>query len=131
MQVAKTRVGGRKGDMTTNIINVTPHDVKIVDDTGAVVEVFPASGFAIRLASETKQIGTVAGVPLTSTVYGEPVLITPDGEQVALPAQEEGKFFIVSAMVKTALSGRTDLLVPAEQVRDDQGRVIECKSLGI
>lgn len=117
--------------MTTNIINVTPHDVKIVDEAGTVVKVYPASGFAIRLASETKQIGTVDGVPLTTTVYGEPVLITPEAEQVALPAQEEGKFFIVSAMVKTALSGRTDLLVPAEQVRDDQGRVIGCKSFGI
>lgn len=131
MQVAKTRVGGRKGDMTKNIINVTPHDVKIVDDMGAVVKVFPASGFAIRLASETKQIGTMDGVPLTTTVYGNPVLITPEAVQVALPAQEEGEFFIVSAMVKAALSGRTDLLVPAEQVRDDQGHVIGCKSLGI
>lgn len=114
----------------TTIINYTPHAVKIVDGEGALVREFAPSGFAIRLASETKRIGTVAGVPLTTTEYGEPVLVTPEGDQVAMPEPEDGKLYIVSAMVRAALPGREDLLVPAEQVRDDQGRIVGCRSLG-
>ena len=41
-----------------------------------------------------------------------------------------GVFYIVSQLVKNALPDRTDLLVPAEVVRDGNGNIIGCKSLG-
>ena len=62
------------------------------------------------------------GTHLTRTVFGE-----PEG----LPAYEEGTFYIVSQIVKSALPYRTDLLVPAEMVRDAAGNVVGCKSLGL
>jgi hypothetical protein len=39
-------------------------------------------------------------------------------------------YYIVSAMVRAALPDRKDLLVPSQQVRDDAGRVVGCKTLG-
>ena len=40
-------------------------------------------------------------------------------------------YYIVSQLVKNALFSRKDLLVPAEVVRDEQGVILGCKSLGI
>ena len=61
------------------------------------------------------------GTPTTRTVFGE-----PEG----LPDFVEGTFYIVSQLVKSALPQRNDLLVPAEVVRDSEGNIIGCFSLG-
>ena len=113
-----------------SIINCTPHAVKIVDGAGALVKEFTPSGMTIRLSAKTVEIGGLEGVRLTSTTYGEPVLVTPVGEG-ALPEENASTYYLVSAMVRSALPHRGDLLVPAEQVRDDQGRIVGCKSLGV
>ena len=116
---------------TNLVVNTTPHAVKLVGEEGAVVREYAPSGLTIRLRQETVSVGMLPdGTPLTRTQYGEPVLVTPEGQK-PLPAPEEGVWYIVSAMAKAALPGRKDLLVPAEQVRDDQGRVQGCKSLGV
>lgn len=108
--------------MENKIFNYTPHDVVLYnEDATEIVKVFPSVG-TIRLASTTEPAGEFDGVPLTKTVYGK-----PEG----LPECQEDVCLIVSAMVKNACPGRGDLLVPGEQVRDDKGRVIGCKSLGI
>ena len=112
------------------IKNCTPHAVKIVDETGALLKELAPSGQTIRLSAKTVEVGCLDGVRLTSTAYGAPVLVTPDGE-CALPEERPDTFYLVSAMVKGALPQRRDLLVPAEQVRDDSGRVVGCKSLGV
>lgn len=64
----------------------------------------------------------IDGVKITTTQFGE-----PEG----LPDFEEGVFYITSQLVKSALPQRSDLLVPAEVVRDENGNIIGCKSLGI
>ena len=103
------------------IINMTPHVVNIVNVDGKEIARFESTG-QIRLSSRTIPVGRVAGVSLTKTIFGE-----PEG----LPDFSEGTFYIVSQIVKSALPDRTDLLVPAEVVRDDSGRIIGCRSLGI
>lgn len=106
-----------------NLINMTPHDITIVDVNGNIIKVIPASGKLIRLAQFTVNAGfTVDDVPITKTSYSE-----PNG----LPDYELGKFYIVSQLIKSAIPYREDLLVPAEMVRDDKGNILGCKSLGI
>lgn len=106
-----------------NLINMTPHDITIVDVNGNIIKVIPASGKLIRLAQFTVSAGfTVDDVPITITSYSE-----PNG----LPDYELGKFYIVSQLIKSAIPYREDLLVPAEMVRDDKGNILGCKSLGI
>ena len=82
----------------------------------------PASGNVIRLAAETVNVGNHDGIPLTETIFGSPT---------GLPAQAPGTLLIVSQLVKSALPERTDLVVPAEVVRDAAGNIIGCKSLGL
>ena len=104
------------------IINMTPHEVTLVGENGEVIRRFPPSGELVRLSVQTAGAGEFDGVPLTRTEFGE-----PEG----LPPVSEGTRLIVSAMVKSALPERADLLVPNEAVRDPQGRIIGCRSLGV
>ena len=104
------------------IYNKTPHAVHIVDEKGQVVRTYEKGDSQIRLAVKTVQDAPLAdGTPTSRTNFGE-----PEG----LPDFQEGTFFIVSQLVKSALPERTDLLVPAEVVRDEKGNIIGCKSLG-
>jgi len=103
------------------VINKTPHDVNIVSEDGRVVKTYPRGDSLIRLGVETVQDTPLDGIPTSKTIFGE-----PEG----LPDFVEGTFYIVSQLIKSTLPGRTDLLVPAEVVRDKSGRIIGCKSLG-
>jgi hypothetical protein len=104
------------------IINATPHPVHIVAGD-SVVKTIPPSGVVIRLKATTVDSGVrVDGVPITKTVFGQ-----PEG----LPTYEAGTYYIVSQLVKTALPDRADLLVPAEVVRDTNGNIVGCRSLGM
>jgi len=102
------------------IINKTPHDVNIVKEN-EVIKTIPKSDSQIRLSVQIAQAEPIDEIKTSFTVFGE-----PEG----LPEYEEGVFYIVSQLVKSALPGREDLLVPAEVVRDEKGQIIGCKSLG-
>lgn len=103
------------------IINATPHPINLVDDLGNIIKTFEL-GISIRLESQTVQVGNIDGIPITKTLFGDPI---------GLPEWKVDVYYIVSAMVKNACPFRSDLLVPSEQVRDASGRIIGCKSLGI
>lgn len=114
------------GSSTTTaatVKNGTPHKITIVDDAGRVVHEIPTSE-VIRCAVSTAHVGTlVVGdvtIPVTSSVYGE----------ANLPPVEDGVFWVVSALVRAAHPERDDLLVPADLVRDEEGAIIGCRSLG-
>jgi len=109
--------------MENIIVNMTPHAVTIVNGEGQIIKSIPASGGQIRLKTSTVLTEVVVdGVPVSKTVFGE-----PEG----LPEQVEGTYIIVSQLVKSVLPQRSDLLVPAEVVRDAAGNIVGCKSLGI
>lgn len=102
-----------------NIKNLTPHEVRILNDNNEVVVTLNSEGIA-RVSSESKIVDTLNGVPITETVFGE---------VTGLPPEAEDTYYVVSRMVASAASERRDLLVPGLQVRDEQGRVVGCKSL--
>lgn len=115
----------------TVIINMTPHDVTIVDANGARVRVFPRSGLTIRCQSKTEVIGDLDGIPMTRTAYGTLTVVNAaDGLELEMPEREEGIFYIVSSLAAQA-ARRDDFLVPSESVRDGAGRIVGCKSLGL
>lgn len=112
---------------TTQLINLTPHTINLVAEDGTQLLYLESQGVA-RVASTTEvvgylQVGEVA-VPQTHTTFGE---------VEGLPDPTPGVCYIVSNMIISALAQqdirRTDLFTPGMQVRDDQGRVIGCRSL--
>lgn len=104
------------------IINLTPHAITIVDESGNVLRNIDPEAKPARLKVSTVQAHPIDGVPTSKTVFGEPE---------NLPEQKWGVYLIVSQLIKSALPERTDLLVPAEVVRDEKGNVVGCRSLGL
>ena len=103
------------------IKNFTPHSITICNNAGEVARVIQPEGL-VRLKAVTVPAGEIDGVPVTRTEFGQ---------AEGLPEFKEGIFIVVSQLVKTALPSRSDLLVPAEVVRDEKGNIVGCKSLGL
>lgn len=115
-----------------HIVNLTPHDVNLVrEENGKIVETikFMPCGTIARCSQTTEKIGDVeidigfvthSPIPITKTTYGE---------IEGLPEQDRDHIYIVSALVANAATDRYDLVIPNELVRDENGRIIGCKSL--
>lgn len=112
---------------TTQLVNLTPHTITLVDQNNQVILTVESSAVA-RVSAQTTTVGTYSvngiEIPRTHTVYGE---------VEGLPAPTPGTVYIVSGMIVSALASqgirRDDVVVPGLQVRDEQGRVIGCRSL--
>ena len=110
--------------MATNITNLTPHAITIIKD-GAVVAVFPSEGVA-RASQQTECVGEIEGIELVTMKFGEPE---------DLPDPVEGVYYVVSIITANAAkaAGRRtdDLLITADPVRDDDGRIIGCERFAL
>lgn len=102
-------------------VNLTPHEINVMGISGDVITI-PTSGTVARLKTGIAQIGEAEGVRFTKTVFGE-----PEG----LPEPEDGVVFLVSQLIKNALPRRSDLGVPAEIVRDAEGKILYAQSIGL
>ena len=108
------------------LVNLTPHTITIVNPkTGEVFVEIPPSGDVCRVACTTVYTGySIGGIPITRNTYGE---------VVNLPDEKVGTYYIVSSLVRSALiesgKNRTDIFIPNESIRDNQGRIIGCASL--
>ena len=115
----------RKEPTMAKIINLTPHTVSIVDEDGTVKATFPSEGSA-RADQIATKIGELDGIELVSMKFGA---------TENLPASEDGTYYIVSVITANAAKaeGRTtsDLVITADPVRDDSGRIIGCRRFAI
>ena len=104
------------------LVNLTPHALSLVVGSEAVT--VPPSGTVARVSVTRESAGTVTvggvQVPLYRTTYG-----AVEG----LPDPAPNTLFVVSAVVAAAARDRTDLVVPDDLVRDDQGRVVGARGL--
>ena len=104
------------------VINKTPHPVHIIDENGQVIRTYEVGDSIISpTITIIQDIPLSDGTPTSKTIFGNPE---------ELPEFIEGVFYIVPQLVKYSEPNRTDLLVPAEIVRDKTGNIIGCKSLG-
>ena len=93
-----------------------------MDNNKSIIKTYSSKGMA-RVKTESIQINTVDSVNLYRTKFGE---------VEGLPAQQqEGTYYIVSSLVKSALPDRTDLLTPSQQQRNDEGVIIGCLGLDV
>ena len=104
------------------LVNLTPHDVTILNDKNEPITTFKSQG-VVRLKTTSRQVATIEiegyQVPVNQTVFGD---------VQGLPQETKGFKYIVSQLVKSALPDRNDLLVPDGIIRDDKGVIIGCKS---
>src|SRR5690606_41465784 len=107
------------------VINFTPHDVVIVNDSGKEIKRYPASGNVARVNTHAELIGKLDGIQVVRTKYGD-----VDG----LPDKQSDTVYIVSLVVAQASRGtRTGVYVPdtgpGGVVRDDKGQIIGVRRL--
>lgn len=102
------------------LINLTPHDITFIGENGEKRIILP-SGKLARVAAKTVTVGSIDGIPVTATEFGE---------VEGLPEPAADTIYIVSSLVAQRVPERTDVYVPSESVRDENGRIIGCKSLG-
>ena len=104
------------------IMNLTPHSISFCDTEGTVILTVEPSGQLARVSCKTVMTGeSFNGIPVTKTVYG-----TVEG----LPEPKDGTVFVVSSLVAARVPDRGDVFIPNESVRDENGRIIGCRSLG-
>lgn len=101
-------------------INLTPHDITIVKEGGNIV--IPASGNVARVETIKDTVGYIDGIPIHKTRFGE---------VVGLPDPADDTMCIVSLATAKAASGRRDLVVTDDAVRDNNGRIIGCRALAM
>jgi hypothetical protein len=116
--------------------NLTPHAVRVGE-----VEFAPSGAIARALEEATPAAPICVARPLVVgalTIGSLPSVDVPTCTTryiglADLPAPQPGVYLIVSMVIPpvAAQQGRWtgDLLVPGEQVRDPQGRIIGCRSL--
>ena len=112
------------------VINLTPHDVNVVNADGNITATYVRSGVVARVTTVKEVCGTIArrehdavGTIIKRVKYGSVEnLPEPDGETT----------YIVSMVVAQACPGRNDLVCPDTApdavVRDDNGQIIGVKN---
>ena len=119
--------------MSETIVNLTPHPVQLLDGSNCsfdpkcrsyrvegdvvVVKTFAPGDVIPRCSQKEQLIGNVDGVDIFRMEFGE---------VENLPDQQDGVYYIVSAMVAQARPDRHDLLIPAHLVRNEDGRILGC-----
>jgi len=108
------------GERRVNIINLTPHDVHVIESLkGSTIIV--RSGKVARVSQRNITVGF-----LNQTL---PVIKAEFGQVEGLPEKKEGTAYVVSRLVAQASPSRDDLYIPAELVRDEEGNIVGCRSL--
>lgn len=130
------------------IINLTPHDITVLDDSNVsfdkssrsykvtgdpiIRETYKPSGTVLRCSQEETEAGDLNGIKLYKVKFGRVEHTTKDGSVITfnMPVKE-GVYYIVSNIIKNALSDRPDLLVPTRMVRNDKGQPVGCLGFAV
>ncbi len=104
-----------------NLINCTPHAIRVVRENGEVLEI-PPSGISIRVDTAQEVVGEIDGIPVVKTVF----------KSVQLPDPQENTVYIVSTVVLQAVKElgiyKGDLVAPdtgpGSVIRDANGQVV-------
>lgn len=99
-------------------VNLTPHVITLVDDHGNIIASIEPEAESAR-CEVTRVVAFSAG--------GHNVNRTVFGRVYNLPEPVDGTWYITSRIVAEAAM-RKDVLVPDETVRDENGRILGCKS---
>jgi hypothetical protein len=99
------------------LVNLTPHPVVFSDG-----RTLPKCDNPPRLAEVVDPAGEVDGVTIVCKAF--------DLIKCELPKEQSGTYYVVPLLIAQAFSSlRSDLLVTNDPIRDEEGRIIGCRSL--
>ena len=118
---------------TVQIVNLTNYPINVYDDSGLCrVASFPPSGIQPQVV-ETSDSDSERAISLTTdNIHSATIRFSNRAEVRNMPAEEDGKLFVVNASVARTLAGtRSDLLLQGEFVYSHGKRIVGCKGLVI
>lgn len=105
------------------LVNLTQHAVTVLAEDGSTVEVIEPSGTEARVEQRRVQVDSLwlngNYIPINRSEFGQ---------VEGLPEPTDGVFFVVSMLTAQAATGRDDLLIVDDTVRDEAGRIIGCRA---
>ena len=104
-----------------DLLNRTPHDLVVGDDSGGTITI-PPSGEPARVPYYNERVDALSFQCGDFDIH-EPVF----GHVSNLPEPQTEVFLVVSRLVDERHPDHEDLLFPGRLMRDDQGRVIACR----
>tara|TARA_Y100001951_G_scaffold56277_1_gene44593 strand:+ start:2214 stop:2576 length:363 start_codon:yes stop_codon:yes gene_type:complete len=110
--------------------NLTPHPINILDGDGNGVMIIPSSG-SIRLNEITDTVDVLSLARHVDGLFDLKILhITFEADNAISDwPVKPNHYYIVSALVANAYLERTDFLMVARTVRDENHRIIGCTAL--
>ena len=110
-----------------NFVNMTPHDINMVDNGGTLLFTIPPSGETIRLSEEWGPLGEFT-FDEEDCVYTIPIeCVQMKFDAIILPPVIDNTWYIVSRAVCQAFPNRTDFLMVGKTIRDEKGRICGAK----
>ena len=110
------------------LVNKTPHPVTLVLEDGGKIVLDPV--MPIPRVSSHNVVTTNYVITDDNGVEHTITREAPEfGEVIDLPEPQEGVVYIVSMLVAARAKGRTDLVSPGRQIRNEAGQVIGCAGL--
>jgi len=111
------------------LVNLTPHEVVILNDQNDILLRVPPSGMIARVDATEELVAEINGIPVYKVSYGN---------IQGLPEPEPNTVFIVSTLILAALKekgiDRKDVVAPNTNpskhgaVRDSKGQIIGVRS---
>lgn len=101
------------------IINLTPHELVIVNSSGHSWRTYPTTGHIARVSLKYQPSGMVESLQTFRVV---------PGEVEGLPDPKPDTIFVVSAVLASMVK-RSDVMSPGELVRNALGHPVACKGL--
>ena len=123
------------------LLNLTPHPITFLDENNNVILELPGCDNPPRAKEKRKKKGTVCHAEFaaihTEEIWNDsnyattviPLNKVELSEIENLPDVSLEYYYIVSRIVAEACPERTDLFIPDETVRDENGRIIGCRAL--
>jgi hypothetical protein len=113
------------------LVNLTPHDINVVNENGEVLLTVHPSGTVARCSEQVKKLGDTAIDDGKGSFVTMPLIHKTLGKVTDLPEPQEGTLYITSLAVAKAVPERYDVVVPGEAYRDKSGRIVGTIALAV
>ena len=111
-----------------NLMNLTPHEIRIYNEDEQHVLTVPPSGIVARIEVETVKRADVDGIPIFKTLLSGLPYYARGDEMVDEPHAALDTVFIVSGLFRS-YHPRFDFYQPGRLLRDEDGKPIGCVGL--
>jgi hypothetical protein len=113
------------------LVNLTPHDINVVNENGEVLLTVHPSGTVARCSEQVKKLGDIAVDDGKGSFVTMPLIHKTLRKVTDLPEPQEGTLYITSLAVAKAVPERYDVVVPGEAYRDKSGRIVGTIALAV